>query len=126
MYIDLLTQIKNAQLVKKGNIKVCYSKMDEAVLKVLTENNYIEKFEKKGRGNLRVLDIKLKYADSKGAIRGIKLLSKPSRRLYLGYSDIRPVKSGYGLIIISTPKGVMTGLQAKKNKVGGEALFEIW
>ncbi len=126
MYTNLLTQIKNAQAVKKESIKIFYSKLKEKILEVLKDNNYIEDFEKKGRGVKRILDIKLKYADDKGVIDGIKFISKPSRRFYIGYKDIRPVKHGYGLVILSTPKGILTGKEARKMKVGGELLFEIW
>lgn len=126
MYINLLTQIKNAQAVKKENIKTFYSKMDEKVLEVLKDNGYVENFERKGRGAKRILDVKLKYEDGKGVINGIKFISKPSRRLYVNHKGIRPVKHGYGLLILSTPKGILTGKEARKNNVGGEALFEIW
>jgi small subunit ribosomal protein S8 len=126
MYINLLTKIKNAQAVKKENVKVVYSKMDEKILEILKENGYIDDFQKKGRGAKRVLDIELKYQDGKGVIKGIKFISKPSRHLYISYKDIKPVKRGYGLLILSTPKGILTGKEAKKMKVGGEMLFEIW
>jgi len=126
MYISLLTQLKNAQAVKKESIKFYYSKMDEVVLGILENKKYINSFEKKGRGTKKFFDIKLKYNEGEGAIKGVKLISKPSRKLYLGYSDIRPVKRGYGLLVISTPNGVITGQEAKKMKVGGELLFEIW
>jgi len=126
MYINLLTQIKNAQAVKKENVKVAYSKMDERILEILKDNGYIENFQKKGRGAKRVLDIKLKYQNGKGVINGVKFISKPSRRLYTGYKEIKPVKHGYGLLILSTPKGILTNKEAKKMKVGGEMLFEIW
>ena len=126
MYINLLTQLKNAQAAKKGEIKIFYSKMDERVLELLKENHYIKNFEKKGRGAKKILDIELKYDDEIGAIDGVKFVSKPSRRLYVGYKEIKTVKHGYGLSVISTPKGIMTGKEARKKKVGGEVLFEIW
>lgn len=127
MYINLLTQLKNAQAVKKESIKVFQSRLKEKVLEVLKDNGYIENLEKKGRGPKKILDIKLKYDENGiGAISGIKFISKPSRRLYFGYKDIRPVKHGYGLIILSTPKGILTGKEARKMKIGGEALFQIW
>ncbi len=126
MYIDLLIQLKNAQAVKKESIKVPYSKMDEQILGILEKNDYIDNFEKKGRGVKRLIDIKLKYETNRETINGFKLISKPSRRIYIGYREIKPVKGGYGLLIISTPKGVMTAKEAKRAKMGGEALFEIW
>ncbi|MEK7636020.1 MAG: 30S ribosomal protein S8 [Patescibacteria group bacterium] len=126
MYINLLIQLKNAQAVKKENIKFPYSKTDLAVAEVLTANKFIDSFEKKGRGVRRILDIKLKYANNKGAINGLIFISKPSRKIYLGYKEIKPVKYGYGIMVISTSNGIMTDKEAKKNKVGGEALFKIW
>lgn len=126
MYINLLTKIKNAQVVKKETIKVPYSKMDERVLEVLKENNYIKDFNRKGKGTKRIIEIELKYHNEGTAISGIKFISKPSRRIYIGCKDIKPVKRGYGLLIISTPKGIITGKEAKNMKVGGEMLFEIW
>src|SRR3989338_3492157 len=123
MYINLLTKLKNAQAVKKESVKINQSKMAEAIAKILEKNNYIGSFEKKGRGIKRVIEIKLKYQDNKGAINGIKLISKPSRRIYFGYRDIKPVKQGYGLLVISTPIGIVTGQEARRAKAGGQALF---
>ena len=126
MYIDLLIKIKNAQMSKKENLKTFYSKMDERVLDILKSNKYIDDFEKKGKGAKKVLDVKLKYNDGQGAINGIKFISKPSRRIYSGYRDMFSVKRGYGLSVVSTPEGLLTAKEAKKNKVGGQLLFEIW
>ncbi len=125
-YIDLLTKIKNAQAVKKENVKIPYSKMNEAVADILAKNKYLAGFEKKGRGPKKILDIRLKYQEGQGAVTGIKFVSKPSRRIYIGYADLKPVKQGYGIGVISTPKGIKTTMDAKKNKIGGEILFEIW
>lgn len=126
MYTNLLTQLKNAQAARKENIKVNYSKMDEKIAEILKSEGYLENVEHKGRGPKKILDLKLKYLEGNGAISGVKFISKPSRRIYLGYADIRPIKQGYGLLVVSTPKGIMTGKRAKKEKVGGVALFEIW
>jgi len=126
MYINLLTQLKNAQAVEKESVKFPYSKMDEAVLEVLAKNKFIKNYEKKGRGVKKILDIDLRYEDGTGVINGVKFVSKPSRRFYVGYKDVKPVKHGYGLVILSTPKGIMTGQESKKTKTGGEILFKIW
>lgn len=126
MYTGLLAQIKNAQAVKKEGLKVIYSKQAEKILEILVGGKYIEKFEKKGRGAKKNLAIYLKYDGGQGVISGTKFISKPSRRIYLGYKEIRPVKSGYGMLVVSTSKGIMTGKEARKMKLGGEALFEIW
>jgi small subunit ribosomal protein S8 len=126
MYINMLIQLKNAQAVKKESVKISYSKIKEKVLEILKDNNYIESFEKKGRAAKKILEARLKYEGNLGAINGIKLMSKPSRRIYVGYEDIRMVKHGYGLLVLSTPKGILTGREARKMKVGGETMFKIW
>lgn len=126
-YIDLLIQLKNAQLVKKENIKFPYSIKAEKVLEILEKRKFISGFEKKGRGIKKVLDIKLKYdKEGHGAISGIKIVSKPSRHIYAGYKDIKAVKGGFGTAVISTSKGIIAGKEAKKEKAGGEIMFEIW
>lgn len=126
MYIDLLTKIKNAQGAKLSNVKVPFSQMDLAVAELLAKHKYIDTVEKKGRMPKRVLDLKLRYVNGAGVISGIEFLSKPSRKLYSGYKDIRKALQGYGLLVVTTPKGVMTGGEAKKEKVGGMLLFKIW
>lgn len=127
MYIDLLTQIKNAQAVKKESIKVPYSGNDERVLEILEHAKFIGSYEKKGRGIKKIMSVNLKYeTDGTGVIRGLKFFSTPSRHLYVGYKELRPSKGGYGMIVLSTPEGVMNGREAKKKKLGGELFFEIW
>ncbi|MBI4119527.1 MAG: 30S ribosomal protein S8 [Parcubacteria group bacterium] len=126
MYHDLLTRIKNAQAVKAERIKAPYNKMDEAIADLLVGHKYLESAAKKGRNPKRVLEIELKYDGGKAAVRGFKFFSKPSRRLYVGYKDIKSVKQGYGMAVLSTSNGIMSGSEARKQKVGGEFLFEIW
>jgi len=127
MYHDTLIRIKNALMRKRSKVKVPYSTFDMNVLNELVRTGYIESAERKGRGVKRIIDIKLKYTeDGSPAINGIKFLSKPSRRLYSGYRDLKQSHQGYGHFIMSTPEGVMAGSQAKHKKVGGQVLFEIW
>ncbi len=127
MYTNLLIQIKNAQQAKKNTIKVPYSDMDFAVAEVLGKSQYVESVAKKGRLPKRIIEIKLKYAENgRGAINGIKFLSTPSRQLFGGYRDFRKVKQGYGIAVVSTPKGIMVSHEARKQKLGGQLLFEIW
>ena len=126
MYTNVLTQLKNAQQAKKERIRMPYSKMDMAVLEVLAKSGYLSEASKKGRLPKRIIEIKLKYEDGKGVISGIKFVSKPSRKLYVGYKELRPVKQGYGLAVISTSKGIMTAKEARNMKLGGEVLFEIF
>ncbi len=127
MYTDLLTKLKNAQAVKRDSIKMPYSNMNFAIAELLAQHKFVDGAFKKGRAPKRVLDVKLKYGKNNlGVIQGVKILSKPSRRLYTGYKDIRPIRQGYGLLVLSTPKGIMDGKSAKKQKLGGQLLFEIW
>lgn len=126
MYHDLLIRIKNAQAARQQRVKIPYSKMDEAIANLLVQHGYIAGAAKKGRMPKRVLDVELKYENGVGAIRGVKFISKPSRRIYAGYRDLKPARQGYGMLVVSTPKGVMSGTEARKQKAGGELLFEIW
>jgi len=126
MYHDLLIRIKNAQAVKQERIKSPYSKFDEAIADLLLKHKFVSGVSKKGRMPKRVLEIELKYDNGSGVINGVKFLSKPSRRIYAGYKELRPVRQGYGLLVVSTPQGLLGGYEARKKKVGGELLFEIW
>ena len=126
MYIDMLIKIKNAQAVKAETLKVPFSNMDMTVAETLARHGYLESVTKKGRMPKRVIEIKLKYDDGVGAIRDIKLISKPSRRLYAKSGELRRVKQGYGTGFVSTSKGVMANEEARKQNLGGQLLFEIW
>lgn len=133
MYHDLLTKIHNAQRAAKPVVKVPFSNMDMAVAEILVTKGFVAAASKKGRSPKRVIEVDLKYTEGAnagggqaGAITGIKFLSVPSRRMYAGYKDLRRVKQGYGTAVISTPKGLMTADAARKQKLGGELLFEIW
>lgn len=126
MYTDLLTKIKNAQDAKIESIKVAYSGMDLAILDILEKHKFIDSISVKGRMPKRVIEVGLKYQNEKGAIQKIKFLSTPSRRQYTGYKDIKPVRQGFGLLVLSTPKGILDGKTAKRQKLGGQLLFEIF
>lgn len=123
MYIDLLIRIKNAQAARRETLKVRYSKMDAAVAEILKARGFLKTVEVKGRAPKKIIEI---IPNPERPIQGVKLMSKPSRRLYGGYRELRKVKGGYGLMILSTPKGIMPADAAKKEKVGGQLLFEIW
>jgi len=126
MYTTVLTHIKNAQAVGKEQVKVPYSKFDEAVLTVLAQEKFVAGVEKKGKNPKRYLEITLAYKNGAGVIHGVKLASTPSRHLYTPYAKIPLVKQGYGCAIISTSQGIKTGKNARKEKTGGELLFTIW
>jgi len=123
MYINLLIKIKNAQEAGKDSLKVPFSKMDLAIAELLSKQGYLKDAESKGKTIKRTIKINLKEGK---AIKGIKLVSRPSRRLYAGYRDIKSVKSGYGMGVVSTSKGIMSDKEARKQKLGGQLLFQIW
>ncbi|HEY4523654.1 MAG TPA: 30S ribosomal protein S8 [Candidatus Paceibacterota bacterium] len=124
MYHDVLIKIKNAQSAGKKMIKVPYNVMDSNVLDVLLKKGYISRLEKKGRGYKRILAVGLN--NEKQSIQDVKFISKPSRRIYVGYKELRSVRQGFGTSVLSTPKGILSGDEARKAKTGGEMLFHIW
>lgn len=126
MYYDLLPRIKNAGVAQKESFTAPYSNLDLAVARILVEAGYLKSAEKRTIGKKNFLEIGLKYYKKKPAMTDFRLISKPSRHIYSSYRELRPVRQNYGFAVISTPKGVMTGKEAKKQKVGGEYLFEIW
>lgn len=123
---DLIIRLKNASDVRKPSVEVLYSDFAESVAHVLKKAGYISAVEKKENGLLKNLKLGIISVDGDARIHGVERISKPSRRIYQKYSDIRVYKSGFGNAILSTPKGVMTDMDAKKSKVGGEVLFRIW
>lgn len=123
---DMLTRIKNAQAVKQLEVRIPFSRIKFDLLQILGKKGFIGKAEKKGKEPHKYIKVGLKYDGNTPAIGGAKRISKPSQRIYAGYKDIKPVKQGYGLMIISTSKGLMTDKEAKKQKFGGEILCEIW
>ena len=124
---NTLTLIRNAQAVSKERVKIPFSSLVWNIVKVLEKKSLIDEVSKKGRGLNKFIDLKIKYEENgEPFIRGLKRVSKQGQRIYIGSKDIRPVRNGYGIVIISTPKGVMTGQEAKKKNLGGEVLCKIW
>jgi small subunit ribosomal protein S8 len=126
MYYDVLPKIKNAIGARKEKITFPFSKMDFAVLKVLADAGYLKSVERETAGKKYLITAKIVYKGKKGMMEDFKLLSKPSRHFYADYRSLRPVKQGHGVGILSTSKGICTTKDARKNKVGGEYLFEVW
>ena len=124
MFHDTLIRIKNSQISRRKVTKIPYSAMALAICEILAERGYVSSSERKGKGYKRYISIGLNQGERK--IKGIKFLSRPSRHIYKGYKELMPVRRGYGLMLVSTSKGIMSGEEAKKQKVGGEVLFEIW
>jgi len=120
---DFLVRLHNASMVGKESVSVPSSKMVRSVADVLAREGYIAAPEKQKSNTLTV---GLVYKNGAPAINGVKRISKPSRRMYMGVRDVKPVKRGHGLLVLSTPAGVVTGKEAREKRVGGEILFQIW
>lgn len=123
---DMLISIKNAAHARKLHALVPYSKLKLAVANILVSEGYLTAITKRGKKSKKFIELEIAYADKKPKITDVSRISGPSKRVYYGVSDMRPVKNGYGLLVLSTPKGILTGREAKKEHVGGEALFKIW
>ena len=123
---DLLTRIRNAVQVQKNEILVPTSKLKVGVAEVLAKNGYIVKYEVLEGTPRGMLKLVINEPGESAKINEITKVSKPGRRVYSAADDIPTVKSGRGMIIISTSKGLMTGREAKKNRLGGEILVKVW
>jgi len=124
---DMLTRIRNAQLASKMDVIMPLSKFKLAVAQVLYKQGRISKVSIFSDGNKNFLKLKLKYdVNGKPVIKEIKRISKQGCRIYKGKDDIKAVKDGYGFSIISTSKGLLTNDEARKNKIGGEVICEVW
>lgn len=119
---DMLTRIRNAHLALHKEVSVPRSKMKEALAVILKQEGYVDDVTVDDRN----INIQLKYVKGKPAIEGLKRMSKPGRRVYVGTHDIPRVQNGLGICILSTSRGVIDGTTAHQTKVGGELLCEIW
>jgi len=123
---NMLTQIRNAQAVGALEVEIPFSNLKYEIAKILARKSFIEKLEKRGKKNKKSIKITLKYQNGTPAISGLKRISKPGQRIYLDYRKIKKVKGGYGIAIISTSKGLMTDREARKQRLGGEVICEVW
>jgi small subunit ribosomal protein S8 len=124
---DLLNRIKNGQKARFDKVDIPSSRMKASIARILKEEGFIKNFKVIKDDKQGVLRVHLKYIDSRqGAIVGLKRISKPGCRVYVGHDEIPRTLNGMGLSILSTSKGVMTDRQAKKDRTGGELLCSIW
>ena len=124
---DLLTRIRNANLAYKDDLLVPFSKMNKALLQILTTEGYVAGFGEEGEGIERVYRVTLKYgAKRERTISGLKRMSKPGRRIYAGRDRLPRVLGGLGIAIVSTSRGVMTDRDASRQGIGGEVLAYVW
>jgi len=122
---DMLTRIRNAGRALLPAVELPHSRMKESVAKILKTEGYVADVAVEGT-KIKKLKIRLKYQGKKGVIEGLKRVSRPGLRRYVGATEIPRVLSGMGVSILSTPEGVMTGAQAKKKNLGGELLCYVW
>ncbi len=129
---DMLARINNAMKARKSEVYIPHSKMKEKIAEILKREGYIEDYtvsEENKKGNQGTLIIKLKYLDNRNmrpVIQGLRRVSKPGLRKYVGVKDIPYVRKGLGIAILSTNKGLLTDAEARQQKVGGEVLCYIW
>lgn len=124
---DMLTRIRNALMARHKNVIVPASKIKLEIVRILKEEGYIENFEYIKESPQDKIKIFLKYDENKRpVIAGIKRISKPGRRIYKGYRELPKVLNGLGIAIVSTSQGIMTDHEARRRKIGGEVICEIW
>ena len=123
---DMLNQIRNAEAVEKAEILIPFSKLKNEILTLLQKENFIADVKKATKEGQKALKITLKYDNGVPAIAGLKRVSKPGQRIYEGVHDIKRVHGGFGISIVSTSKGLMTNKEARKQKLGGEIICQVW
>jgi small subunit ribosomal protein S8 len=122
---DMLTRIRNANHALLNDVEVNHSKLKESIASLLKREGYLADYSVEGK-TAKKLKLKLKFNGRKGVIAGLRRVSKPGLRRYVGATEIPRVLNGMGIALVSTPKGVMTGTDAKKENVGGELLCFVW
>lgn len=128
---DMLNRILNAQAVLHESVSLPYSNLKYEIALILQKEGLVVAVDRKGRKEKRTIKIDLKYTKSQSnqnvpVISSVKRISKPGQRIYSPAKDLRPIKGGYGISILSTSKGLMTGKNARKSRLGGEILCEVW
>lgn len=122
---DMLTRIRNGQMALLPAVVMPHSKIKESIAHILKKEGYVSDVSVEGKIPKK-LTLKLKYQGKKGVVEGLKRISKPGLRNYVGATEIPRVLGGLGISILSTPEGVMSGTQAKKKNLGGEVLCHVW
>jgi small subunit ribosomal protein S8 len=123
---DMLIRIKNAGVAGKESTMIPHSNLRLSIAEALLKRGYITSVAKKGKKTKKTIEIGIAYKEGCPKVKEVERISKLSRRVYYGFRDIRPINNGFGLLMLSTPKGILSGEEAKKENVGGEALFKIW
>ncbi len=122
---DMLTCIRNAQRALLPAVEIPHSKMKESIAQILKQEGYVAEVAVDGK-TIKTLKLKLKYQGKKSVIEGIRRVSRPGLRQYVGSTEIPRVRGGLGVAVVSTPEGVMSGNTARKKNLGGELLCYVW
>jgi small subunit ribosomal protein S8 len=122
---DMLSRIRNANRALLPNVEMPHSKMKESIAGILKKEGYISDFNVEGKLP-KAIKLKLKYQGKKSVIEGLRRISTPGLRRYVGATDIPRVRGGLGVAVVSTSEGIMTGTQARKKNIGGELLCYVW
>lgn len=122
---DFLVRLQNASMAGKTVVSMPFSQMKRSIADILSREGYIGEVDAKSKKGTALV-VSLSYQNGRPSIGGFKRISKPGRRMYMGVRDIRPIKRGHGLLVLSTPAGILSGKEAREKRVGGEVLFEIW
>lgn len=124
---DMLTRIRNANTALHPSVSMPSSKLKEQIATVLVSEGYIESFAVQTDGPHRTLDLTLRYSkDRSRVIQGLRRVSKPGRRVYVGASDLPRVNGGLGVVVVSTSQGLLPDREARRRRLGGEILCEVW
>lgn len=123
---DMLTRIRNASAVRKPFVVLPYSKIKNQVADILSQQGYVGAVQKIDEGKFSELQIELKYSGKKPVIKSIKRISTPGRRIYRAHDQLPVVLNNLGIAVISTSQGLMTNVDARKKKIGGEVICEIY
>ncbi|UCF68191.1 MAG: 30S ribosomal protein S8 [Acidobacteriota bacterium] len=124
---DMLTRIRNGGRARLARVSMPESRMKREIARVLQENGFVKGFQSSGDEKKPVLSVDLRYARSnRPMIEGVERVSRPSRRVYVKAAEVRPVRAGAGIAILSTPRGILTDAQAREANVGGEILARVW
>ena len=123
---DLLNQIRNAQAVGKTEVLVPTSKIKKEIANLLSKEGFLGEVKNGTKGKIKALKIALKYENDLPVISGLRRVSKPGQRIYEKFDEIKRVRGGYGISVVSTSKGLMTNKEARKQKLGGEIICQIW
>lgn len=123
---DMLNQIMNAEAVGKTEVLIPLSKIKNEIAVILAKEGFVGEVKKAAKGKIKGLKITLKYDNEVPAVAGFKRISKPGQRIYQGFPEIKRVRGGFGISIVSTSKGLMTNKEARYQKIGGEIICQVW